>query len=356
MNVRKRLSASYINVPASIRIRRAFLFACFILISLAATVCDARAQDDAASKKNLAQLTWTDPTQAAKDDPDFLVQGEYGSIKKPLKWGLQIVALGGGAFDGYLLEDGLPGAGWTPDKRRLKLSGERGQSELKLNGSEHSATVSDDRAQVYAKGELVAELPRLARSSPTLGDKPPKDAVVLFDGTTAAAWVNGKVEDGLLPNSNVMTKQKFGSYSLHLEFRTPYKPYARNQQRGNSGVYHQGRYETQVLDSFGLEGKQNECGGIYSIAVPLTNACLPPLSWQTYDVDFKTASFDGAGELIKPAQITVRLNGILVHENQELPHTTTAAPIKTITKEPGPIFIQHHNNPVYYRNIWIVPK
>ncbi len=324
--------------------------------SLTYAVRDLGAQDDDASRKNLARLTWLDPTQAAAEDPDFLVQGEYGSVKQPIKWGMQIVALGGGKFDGYLLEGGLPGAGWTPDKRRLKLSGERAKSELKLNGDKFSAIVSDNRAQVYEKEERIAELPRLERSSPTLGAEPPENAVVLFDGTTADAWINGKVENGLLPNSNITTKQKFGSYSLHLEFRTPYKPYARNQQRGNSGVYHQGRYETQVLDSFGLEGRQNECGGIYSIAEPLTNACLPPLAWQTYDVDFRTASFDGGGELVKPARITVRLNGVLVHENQDLPHTTTAGPVKTIADEPGPIFIQHHNNPVYYRNVWIVPK
>jgi hypothetical protein len=196
----------------------------------------------------------------------------------------------------------------------------------------------------------------VTRKSPTLGAKPPEGAVVLFDGKSADAWINGRVENGLLPNSDITTKQKFGDYKLHLEFRTPYKPYARGQQRGNSGVYHQGRYETQVLDSFGLEGRQNECGGIYSIADSRINMCFPPLAWQTYDVDFRAARFNNSGKLKKPARMTVRLNGVVIHEKQDLPKTTTAAPVKEITPDPGPIFIQHHGNPIYYRNIWIVPE
>ena len=100
----------------------------------------------------------------------------------------------------------------------------------------------------------------------------------------------------------------------------------------------------------------NECGGIYSIAAPRLNMCLPPLTWQTYDVDFTTARFDANDKVLAPAKITVRLNGVVIHRDQALPKTTTAAPIGQITPEPGPIFIQHHGNPVYYRNIWIVPK
>ena len=204
--------------------------------------------------------------------------------------------------------------------------------------------------------KLVAQLSRIERQSPTLGAKPPAGAKVLFDGSSADAWINGVVENGLLLNKDVTTKESFHDYTLHLEFRTPYKPYARGQQRGNSGVYHQGRFETQVLDSFGLEGLMNETGGIYSIAAPTLNMCLPPLTWQTYDVDFSAAKFDAAGQLIQPAKITVKLNGVVVHNEQELPHTTTAARVKEITPQPGPLYLQHHNNPVYYRNIWIVPK
>lgn len=302
--------------------------------------------------------TWTDPNKAAAKNVDFRLQGEYGLDKKGQPWAVQVVALGGGQFDAYLLEGGLPGLGWDRQRGRIKLSGTREGDNVVLASPDGAveALIQKRCIKVRRGGAQIADLPHLVRKSPTLGAKPPEGAVVLFDGTGAEAWINGKVENGLLPNTDITTKQKFSDYHLHLEFRTPYKPYARGQGRGNSGVYHQGRYETQVLDSFGLEGRMNECGGIYSIAHPRINMCLPPLTWQTYDVDFTAARFDANDKMLAPAKMTVRLNGVVIHQDQALPKTTTAAPIGTITPEPGPIFIQHHGNPVYYRNIWIVQK
>jgi len=311
-----------------------------------------------AGRTNKANLTWTDPKKAAAEDPDFTVQGEYGVAKKEQAWAVQIVALGDGTFDAYLLESGLPGLGWDRRRARIKLSGVREGDVVSLASPDGAvkAVIEKGRITVRRGGRQIADLPRLVRKSPTLGAKPPQGAVVLFDGTSAEAWIRGKVENGLLPNTDITTKQKFSDYKLHLEFRTPYKPYARGQGRGNSGVYHQGRYETQVLDSFGLEGANNECGGIYSIARSRINMCLPPLAWQTYDVDFTAARFDANDKVLAPAKMTVRLNGVFIHKDQVLPKTTTAAPIGKVTPEPGPIYIQHHGNPVYYRNIWIVPK
>jgi 3-keto-disaccharide hydrolase len=311
-----------------------------------------------AAETNKANLTWTDPNQAAAEDADFSIQGEYGVDKKNQPWAVQVVALGDGQFDAYLLAGGLPGRGWDRNKERIKLSGKRQGDIVSLVSGDAAvkARITEGRIMVRRGDAQIADLSRVVRKSRTLGAKSRRKAVVLFDGTSADAWINGRVENGLLPNSDVTTKQKFGSYRLHLEFRTPYKPYARGQGRGNSGVYHQGRYETQVLDSFGLEGRMNECGGIYTIAESRINMCLPPLTWQTYDVNFTAARFDTAGTLTAPAKMTVRLNGVVIHKDQELPQTTTAAPVGTITPEPGPIHIQHHGNPVYYRNIWIVPK
>lgn len=181
---------------------------------------------------------------------------------------------------------------------------------------------------------------------------------MLFDGTSADLWENARVDNGLLAATNVTSVPTFKDYTLHLEFRTPYKPYARGQKRGNSGVYFGGRWETQVLDSFGLTGEMNECGGIYSIARPAINACLPPLTWQTYDVEFTAARFDAAGKMTAWPRMTVRLNGVVVHDDQVLGKThTTAAPIKDeLADAGGPIFLQDHRNPVYFRNIWVVER
>lgn len=302
--------------------------------------------------------TWTDPEKAAAEDPDFLIQGEYGYDEDGKPWGLQVIAMGGGQFEAYLLEGGLPGRGWDREKRRIKLTGKNvgdGGAHLASADEKIKVIIGTGNALLQMEGEDSTILPGIKRESPTLGAEPPEGAIVLFDGSNADEWENGKVENGLLPNTNITTKRKFGSYTMHLEVRTPYKPFARGQGRGNSGVYHQGRFETQVLDSFGLEGKNNEFGGIYSIADSRINMCFPPLRWQTYDVDFTAAKFDG-DKLVENARITVRVNGVVIHENQELPKTTTASPMKGVTPEPGPIFIQHHGNPVYYRNIWIVPK
>ena len=130
------------------------------------------------------------------------------------------------------------------------------------------------------------------RKRPTLGAKPPEGAIVLFDGNSLDHWENNtsKTDDGLLTEGSTSTKKGQG-YKAHVEFRLPYMPESRGQARGNSGFYVQGRYEIQMLDSFGLDGKSNECGGAYGAAPPNLNMCFPPLSWQTYDVDFTAPEF-----------------------------------------------------------------
>jgi len=147
----------------------------------------------------------------------------------------------------------------------------------------------------------------------------------------------------------------FGSFTIHIEFRAPFQPWARGQGRGNSGFYAQGRYETQMLDSFGLSGEWNECGGVYQIAKPSVNMCYPPLSWQTYDIEFVQAVYDEDGNKTENAKFTVLHNGVNIHDDVELTHATTASPMKE-GPEPGPVFLQNHGNPVRYRNIWVVPK
>jgi hypothetical protein len=297
---------------------------------------------------------WTDPAAALREDPDFAFQGEYAEATA----GAQVVALGDGRFDAYLLEGGLPGAGWAPGKARTVLRGGRAGDEvvLKDDAGKTTATIRKHRMVVVGADGAKRELVRTERGSPTLGAKPPAGAVVLFNGRSAEAWENGKAENGHLLATGCTSKKRFADYTLHVEFRTPYMPLARGQGRGNSGVYHSGRWETQILDSFGLEGRDNECGGIYSISKPRLNMCLPPLAWQTYDVEFTAAKFDASGKRTAWPRITVKLNGVLVHENLELAKDfTTSAPItKPLDGPEGPVFLQDHSNPVVFRNIWIV--
>ena len=273
---------------------------------------------------------YTTPEEA-KADPDFELQGEY---RDPTR-GLQAIALGKGEFSVVVYTGGLPGAGWNgKDKQTFDVDADGLES-------------------------LVDQFEKVERRSSTLGAKAPAGAVVLFDGSAESLkdhWKAGAkmTDDGLLMQG-CMSLDTFSDYSMHLEFRLPYMPEARGQGRGNSGLYHQGRYETQILDSFGLEGKNNEAGGIYSIRDPDLNMCFPPLRWQTYDVDFTAARFDEAGKKVQNAKLTVRLNGVIVHREVDLPKSTTASPLRE-GPENGPIYLQDHGNPVRFRNVWVLPR
>jgi hypothetical protein len=143
--------------------------------------------------------------------------------------------------------------------------------------------------------------------------------------------------------------------TLHLEFRVPYQPQDRGQGRGNSGCYVQGRYEVQILDSFGLDSKDNDCGGIYSVSAPALNMSYPPLAWQTYDIDFVAARYDAQGQLIAAPRITVRHNGVVIHRDVELKKVTPGG-VEADGPGPGPLHLQDHGNPVRFRNIWFQPR
>ncbi len=197
----------------------------------------------------------------------------------------------------------------------------------------------------------------------TLGAKPPEGAVVLFDGKDLSGWSTRdgspaawEVEDGIFTivpgQGDIRTKATFGSYKLHLEFNVPYMPEAKGQARGNSGVYQQGRYELQVLDSYGLEPKDNECGGIYKQVVPQVNACKPPLQWQTYDITFHAARCDN-GQAAEPAKIRVMQNGLLIVDDAAI--KPTPGGLDDDACKDGPILLQDHHNAVQFRNIWLAP-
>ncbi len=300
--------------------------------------------------------TYTDP---AKADADFAYQGEYEVTAKTdegdVKIGLQLVALGDGKFRAIGYMGGLPGAGW--DKLiKHEAEGELHGDKVVVKSDHGEAHFTKEAVTMFSpEGNRTGHSKKVQRTSPTMGAKPPEGAIVLFDGTSADAFEKGRMNDDKLLMQGATSKQKFGSHKIHVEFLLPYQPKARGQARGNSGLYLQGRYEVQMLDSFGLKGENNECGGIYTVKAPDVNMCLPPLTWQTYDIDFKAAKYDADGKLSENPRITVVHNGVLVHDDVELPNdvSTRAAPVKA-GPEKGPVYLQDHGNPVRYRNIWVV--
>jgi len=194
----------------------------------------------------------------------------------------------------------------------------------------------------------------------------PSDAIVLFDGTNLMEWTNKdgesagwKVEGGAMTvvkgTGIVQTKQNFGSIQLHLEWRTPAEVVSEGQGRGNSGVFLNGIYEVQVLDSYDNRTYSNgQAASIYKQYMPLVNACRPPGEWQTYDIIYMQPKFNKDGIKVQSGTLTVIQNGILVQNNIEIKGTT---PYIGLPKNPahgdGPLILQDHSNPVSYRNIWV---
>lgn len=299
--------------------------------------------------------TFTDPEKAG---PDYAVQGEYlghAADDESQVLGAQVVALGDGKFDLVGYHGGLPGQGWSRGEETVTGSGETKDGVTTIAVQDTAVTIKDGRMTVTTKsGDKFAELKKVERKSPTLGAKPPEGAKVLFDGSSAEHFDNGKIVQENLLLADCSSRLKLADHSLHLEFRTPFKPHARGQARGNSGMYIQSRYEVQVLDSFGLEGKNNECGGIYAIAEPLVNMCFPPLTWQTYDYDFTAAKYDDNGQKVANARVTIRHNGVVIHDDLELTHGTPGRLEEG--PQPQPLYLQGHGNPVVYRNIWVLER
>jgi hypothetical protein len=296
-------------------------------------------------------------TNAATAHPDYAWQGEFfGAVFDGKSWqklGLQVSAIGDGEFAGLEFTGGLPGNG-ADMKSRVKMTGQLKDGCLLLKGKDRHYLVEGDTALIYrSNGQPLGQIVKVHRVSPTMGQHPPVGAEVLFNGSHAKNFKNGKVTfDGLL-KEGTETKKAYRDFTLHIEFRLPFMPYARGQGRGNSGVYLQGRYEVQILDSFTLDGKHNECGGLYKFREPDLNMCLPPLTWQTYDIDFTAAKFKD-GKKVGNATLTVWHNGVLIHDNVQLKNKTGAGakegPDARATK------LQNHSNPVRFRNIWLVDR
>jgi hypothetical protein len=312
------------------------------LASLTATAADAPkpAAPKAPAANNNDQPTYLTVETAG---PDFPLQGEYATAGL----GADIIALGNGSFRVVVFKGGLPGAGWDGSAKT--------EAEAKRDGDN---VTFKDVAELKGGALTIGKdtLKRVERHSPSEGAKAPEGAIVLLDGSTADAWNGGHLDERKLLAAGTTSKQAFQSFTLHLEFLLPFKPLGRGQGRANSGVYVQNRYEVQVLDSFGLKGLDNECGGIYQQSAPKVNMCFPPLQWQTYDIEFTAAKFDADGKKTADAILTVKHNGVAVQDHLALKRATPGGGFKSEVPAPGPFQLQGHGNPVFYRNIWVVEQ
>lgn len=336
-----------------------------ILLGLmAGLTCTVLAAESTAPKPALK--VYTDPEHV---DADFKFQGEYvGTVGHDgAKLGVQVRALGKGVFRTMFFAGGLPGAGWDGKTiiQKAPSTDTTTPADAKLDGDKvvidqvYKATCDGQTVTGQTDAGMNFDLKRVTRSSPTMGAPAPAGAIVLFDGTNLDEWKKGArmTPQKWITSAGVgaTTVRKFQDFTLHLEFMISYMPETQTiYQRPNSGVYLQERYEIQVLESFGLIEGKHDCGVLYGQYTPPINMCYPPLTWQTYDIDFVAARYDAAGKKTKNARCTIKLNGVTIMDDVEILHSTGGG-IKE-TPEPAGIYLQAHGHPVFYRNIWIVEK
>ena len=295
------------------------------------------------------------PPPKVTQEPDDGIQGLYFSGDPPAaKADAKVLGQGGGAYKVILTVGSSPAA---------ELAGKLEGGKVVLSGSGgESGTIADKKLTVTA-GDKKYELAYTVVKPPTLGEKPPAGAIVLLpfeegkkpslEAWNPPSWT--PLDDGSMQVSkgDIFTKQEFGDIKLHLEFWLPYESAGRQQGRGNSGVYLMDRYEIQVLDSFGLVPKNNDCAAVYTQVAPKVNACLPPACWQTYDITFRAPRFDADGKKTKDAVVTVVQNGVTVQDQTVVKGPTGVAKSKPEVKK-ATFHLQDHAHPVKFRNIWLV--
>jgi len=325
----------------------------------------------------LLALVFSVPVQAqpygAKDKWMGIYEGEWQNAQGQGKFTAQIRPVGSNVYDGFVMlknkaettaviklsslaNAAEPGVIQLTGKTSSKELGKEMQFEGKLSGNDpKSLKLAGTLKGGAGDGNLNGE--RIEKQSPTMGAKPPKDAIVLFDGKQTNHWETFPFllnNDGSMQvqKENMTAKDRLDNYQLHVEFRTPFMPADQGQARGNSGVYLQSIYEVQVLDSFGLYPLQiNDCGSIYGVKTAQGNACLPPMEWQTYDITY----LSGDGTAANPPKITIVHNGETVIDAAPVPADKIGKGGGGGNSKGGLLMLQQHGNPVQYRNIWAVP-
>ncbi len=225
---------------------------------------------------------------------------------------------------------------------------------------------ADDELEDWQKAEKTEVWEPVPPKVTAEPGQPPSDAVVLFDGSDLSAWESVKggdaqwtVEDGVLTvkpgQGDIKTKQSFCDVQLHVEWRAPApEKDMEGQQRNNSGIFLQQRYEIQVLDSYESKTYANgQAGSVYKQSIPLANATRAPEQWQEYDIIFKAPRFDG-DTLATPGYVTVLHNGVLVQNHYEIQGKTEWIGAPSYEAHGcAPIQLQDHSNKVSFRNIWL---
>lgn len=198
--------------------------------------------------------------------------------------------------------------------------------------------------------------------TPVVENQAPSDAIILFDGTDLDEWEGGEwnVENGAMTvepgTGSIRTKRGFGDIQLHIEWRSPEVVDGDGQGRGNSGVFLQGTYEVQVLDSYDNTTYSNgQAGSIYKQHIPLVNASLPPGEWQSYDIIYEAPIFKEDGRVAKPAYVTVIHNGVLIQNRVQIKGGTEyiGLPAYDEHEDKLPLVLQDHSDLVSFRNIWV---
>ncbi|TWT72978.1 3-keto-disaccharide hydrolase [Allorhodopirellula solitaria] len=321
----------------------------------------------------VAKGVWTLPPTEGPAAIDFSLVGEYvgdlgatqadgddsadesAESSDNNRLGVQIRNLGDGEFEARAYSGGLPGQEGYVNEKPMVLLGRRSGKTLVLSGGPWAMFASPDGCKIIdVTGSTLAELERVERRSPTLGAAAPDGATVLFDGSDTSAFSQAEMNEQGLLQQGADIREMLSDFDLHLEFRIPHMPKMTGQKRGNSGLYLQGRYECQVLDSFGEEKVFNGLGALYRYKTPKINMAFPPLVWQTYDIHFTAARYAADGSKVRNARVTSWINGVKVQDDQELTGPTGAGQDETPTLLPTKI--QNHGDPVRFRNIWVIDR
>jgi len=253
---------------------------------------------------------------------------------------------------------------------KICLLGIRSGRTLYLLGRGTSGQLEDDQLTLNVNGK-VYRLQRIAVGV-TSFDRRPSGARVLLDASTglrnfrhangeAAAWkfLPGGVMEIDPAKGSVFTRDAWGDLHGYLEFRHAYNSEGLGPRRGNSGIYLFNSYEVQLIDSFGLPPEETSEGSVYHLAIPRVTASAPPLEWQSIEFLFRAPRFDAGGAKIENARLTLWLNGVKIHDDVELPHTTGGSPAggreMIDPQPPQPFMLQNHGGILQFRNIWVLP-